>query len=245
MFAVPQRNLVLFCDIFQGLLRIKYLDVSVAQPSWSSVVTLSAPIEIEEFWESGLWCEDNNRILIGNVKNDDNAIYEISIPPTNISSTAWSVERVPLTAGDRIGWAMDPGNFQKWRYNSKIKAVVYMPYANTYGDDSVFVYRPRNVDPIATNVNELKKKKETISFTTAPNPFSSATTITITSGASLKNTTLQVFNMQGKLVADLSNQLKEKTVLFDAEGLSEGLYVIRLNSDNETFTRKITYLVNP
>ncbi|MBI2269243.1 MAG: T9SS type A sorting domain-containing protein [Bacteroidetes bacterium] len=80
------------------------------------------------------------------------------------------------------------------------------------------------------------------SLAVSPNPFNSVTTIHMPSSINYKNATLQVFDIQGKLVADLTSSLKDAQVQFKAENLDDGLYIVRLITEEKIYTAKINYL---
>ena len=143
MFHIPGRSLLVFMYRQFGAVRIAYLDVSVAQPGWvSSGIRLSQPMPVSTGWSCACWCSDNNKIIVGGVTGDNTAVYEIEIP-TALSS-AWPVTRAPFGDGQSIPIA-DSCTYKKWSYNPKVKAIVYMPFADSNGvNDTVFVYRPRN-----------------------------------------------------------------------------------------------------
>lgn len=77
-----------------------------------------------------------------------------------------------------------------------------------------------------------------------PNPFNPTTTISFTIPAS-SNVSLKVFNILGKEVATLVNEIKSAgnySINFDASGLSSGVYFYQLTTDNYTTTKKFTLM---
>ena len=141
MFHVDWRRILVHADAKGGNLRLRYMNVDVDQPSWIDTPReLSRPIPIAGTWSAACWCPDNGRIIVGNVLDDDAAIYEIEIPSD--VDQVWSVTRVPLPAGQRIRWAPNT-TYKKWSYNPYVRSIVYLPYAAQAGDDEVYVYRPR------------------------------------------------------------------------------------------------------
>ena len=76
----------------------------------------------------------------------------------------------------------------------------------------------------------------------APNPFNSIAKIGIPATVDVKNATLQVFDIYGKLVADLTSSLADRVVQFNAEFLSEGIYLVRLNAGNKMYAKKLICL---
>jgi hypothetical protein len=142
MFHVPQRNLLVFADCKGGKLRIQYLDTTLSQPSWVSTVAISQNVLLDAAFTSACWCEDNQRILVGELQGDNTAVFEVEIP-RNLASP-WPATRAPFAAGQSIVWATN-ASYKKWTYNPRVRAVVYMPHANPQGTgDTVYVYRPRN-----------------------------------------------------------------------------------------------------
>lgn len=141
MFHVPSRGLVLMLDTSGGNLRIRTLDVRYANPSWvNQARTLSTNISVASSWSAACWCADNERIIVGDVNGDPNCIYEIAIP-TDLSAN-WAATHVPFLSGETIRWSPS-ACYKKWSYNPMVKAIVYLPYAATDGDETVYVYRPR------------------------------------------------------------------------------------------------------
>jgi hypothetical protein len=141
MFYVDWRRILVHADVYGDSLRLRYMNVDVDQPSWVNVPrTLSMPIALEDSWSAACWCPDNGRIIVGNAKGDETAVYEISIPSD--VDQVWTVSRVPLPAGQRIRPAPST-TYKKWSYNPYVRSIVYLPYAAQSGDEEVFVYRPR------------------------------------------------------------------------------------------------------
>jgi hypothetical protein len=74
-----------------------------------------------------------------------------------------------------------------------------------------------------------------------PNPFNPMTTINY-SIAERSNVILKVYDMLGKEVATLVNEVKEAgqhTVNFDASNLASGMYIYKINAGNFTDTKKM------
>jgi hypothetical protein len=74
-----------------------------------------------------------------------------------------------------------------------------------------------------------------------PNPFNPTTTIEFTV-AKQSNVSLSVFNLLGQKVADLVNKQLEPgnyNVSFDASGLSSGVYLYQLRTDESTIVKKM------
>jgi hypothetical protein len=74
-----------------------------------------------------------------------------------------------------------------------------------------------------------------------PNPFNPSTTIRFTLSES-GNANLKVFNMLGQEVATLANErlnAGSHTFSFDASSLASGMYIYRLQAQNQTITKRM------
>ncbi len=141
MFYVEWRRILIHADAQAGKLRLRYMNVDVDQPSWVDLPrTLSQSVPVDGRWSAACWCPDNGRIIVGNLRDDNAAVYEIEIP-SNVDNV-WTATRVPLPAGQSIRSAPST-TYKKWSYNPYVRSIVYMPYAAQSGDDEVYVYRPR------------------------------------------------------------------------------------------------------
>lgn len=145
LFHVPARGLLLCMYPVGGRLKIQWMDVTVAQPTLGSPVTLSQPLTVGVPWSAACWCSHSQRIIVAGVSGDNAAVYEIEIP-TTLSAT-WTVTRAPFGPGQSFAPA-DPSlgygvTWKKFQYDEKLRAVVYMPLAASEGDDRIWVYRPR------------------------------------------------------------------------------------------------------
>lgn len=143
MIYIPERGILLHMATYSGALGIKYMDVTVSDPSWVNTLrTLSTPVAVDAQWSAACWCADNGRIIVGDITSDADCVFEIGIPAT--LTDTWPAERVPFTGGQTITWAPDTC-YKKWSYNAAAKCIVFFPYAAVPASvDTVYVYRPRN-----------------------------------------------------------------------------------------------------
>lgn len=77
-----------------------------------------------------------------------------------------------------------------------------------------------------------------------PNPFNPATNITYTLETA-ESISLEVYNIQGQKVATLFEGMQtsgEHTALFDASNLSSGIYLYRLQTGSQVFTRQMVLI---
>ena len=149
-FYVPSRNLLVFIYPLDTKLKVQWMDVSKAQPTLGTPVTLSLSLTVGSTpaatnWSAACWCPLNNRIIVAGANSDNAAVYEITIP--TLLSNIWVVERAAFGAGQTL---MPPDNqanygvtWKKFHYDEKVRAIVYMPLASPDADDTVWVYRPR------------------------------------------------------------------------------------------------------
>lgn len=138
VFHVPARNLIIGCTPVSGALKVQWMDVSASQPTLGTAVTLSSALTIADPWSHATWCPDNNRILVGGVTSNADAVYEITIPAT--LTDTWTVTRQAISGGTipKRGGIYDG----HWHYDSGVKCLIYMPTAASSGDDTMYAYRP-------------------------------------------------------------------------------------------------------
>jgi hypothetical protein len=77
-----------------------------------------------------------------------------------------------------------------------------------------------------------------------PNPFNPTTQIRFTIAES-QHVSLKVYNMAGQLITTLiegSIPAGSHQATFSADNLSSGVYFYRLITENEIFTRKMTFI---
>jgi len=86
-------------------------------------------------------------------------------------------------------------------------------------------------------------------FSVYPNPFNSSTTIDFSLPSSSTSSSLRVYGLDGRLVADLIAQSKIQNpqskigkVVWDASGVGAGVYVVRLESERESLSRKVVLM---
>jgi len=146
MFHVPSRGLLLCLYPVGARLKIQWMNVTAAQPTLGSAVTLSQTLTLSMPWSAACWCTHSERIIVAGVSGDNAAVYEIEIP--SVLTSPWAVTRAPFGPGQTFTPA-DPSvgigvTWKKFQYDEKLRAVVYMPLAASEGDDRIWVYRPRN-----------------------------------------------------------------------------------------------------
>ena len=74
-----------------------------------------------------------------------------------------------------------------------------------------------------------------------PNPFNPSTTISYTL-ANTANINLSVYNISGQLIENLKNGYQDAgsyEIVWDASEQPSGIYLLRLQSENESFNQKL------
>jgi len=117
-------------------------------------------------------------------------------------------------------------------------------------DDNIVIYLDNIMlsdspdDPLATSIEQGELPVQLALKQNYPNPFNPSTNITF----ELLNpdqVTLKVYNMLGQEIATLVNgnmSSGEHHVSFNAEGLSSGMYLYRLQTSNRSITRTMTLI---
>lgn len=146
------------------------------------------------------------------------------------------------TDGDGVFLSIDNG--ESWAYiGLRYSSIKSLAVGNSYlfaGTKDGIWRRP--LSQIITGIDKEEKLPDIFSLSqNYPNPFNPTTTI----GYSLQKESkiiLEVFDMLGRHVATLVDEIKPAgnyNVTFNASGLSSGMYVYRLMTGNQIFTRKM------
>jgi hypothetical protein len=78
---------------------------------------------------------------------------------------------------------------------------------------------------------------ENVSVTASPNPFSSSTLLTLQAA---KGASVHIFNLQGKMVADLSRSFDATgSAYWDSGKFPSGLYLLKIMVGNRELTQKL------
>lgn len=95
--------------------------------------------------------------------------------------------------------------------------------------------------PIAGVAGRVRAFRESpLRLTAAPNPFNPAVSLTISGGLSHKPL-LRIYDTSGKLVADLSANVRNGQAVWNAEGFASGVYMARAENENRVVFKKIIY----
>jgi hypothetical protein len=74
----------------------------------------------------------------------------------------------------------------------------------------------------------------------APNPFNPEVSITLT-GSLARGATLKVYDLSGRLVADLSGKIRDNRAVWNAAGHASGMYLVAAKGKGLSKTDKIIY----
>lgn len=140
MFYVPSRGLLICAYRRAGFVEIQWMDVTVAQPTKGGTAILGTALPVADPWGGATWCPDNNRILIGSVTGNHDAMYEVEIPAVLSGSPTWPVTRRALGAGQSWPVMNSTGEFQRFHYDKALKAVFYLQ--SGFAPCTGYAYKP-------------------------------------------------------------------------------------------------------
>ncbi len=123
----------------------------------------------------------------------------------------------------------------------------YYRVVNTYKDNAIFLVRSLKVSAIEQGSSilvpvEENERPDDFSLSNYPNPFSPATTVRY-SLAEAGDTTLEVYDIQGRLVERLSSGFQvagRHEARLDAGLLAPGMYLCRLTSGSRSLIHRMT-----
>ena len=168
------------------------------------------------------------------------------VTETEVNSYGFEIERVSFLSAlnqdwKKVGFVQGHGNSNSPKEYS---------FTDIPNGGSKFQYRLKQVDNDGkfeySNIVsiEIKVLNQYILNQNYPNPFNPSTIITYSIPTSSK-VTLTVYNLLGKLVATLVNENQEAgsySVNFNSDGLSNGMYFYKMQSDNFVKTNKMLLL---
>ncbi len=116
-----------------------------------------------------------------------------------------------------------------------VKLTVY----NTDGSDEflrenyIYVKDPNAID---------EDEHTTIRLNNSPNPFSTSTVISYSLPYNIREATIEIYNIKGQKIEELSINNDHSSAKWDAEGLSSGMYFCKFATEN-TYTIKKLMLI--
>jgi hypothetical protein len=128
-----------------------------------------------------------------------------------------------------FNWGNDPGMIIATPISN---FGVNMYVKNRTGTAGAYLYKH---DSGATRISEQMVHSGSVHMlTVSPNPFNSAVDIKIDNKASVA-----IYDIHGRMVSDLSNQIGSNRIHWTATTQSPGIYVIKAKVGNKTLTQKI------
>ncbi len=116
----------------------------------------------------------------------------------------------------------------------------------------VYMAMRHPVEPYEPTKVEQSPGTSVFSVDCLPNPFNPAVKITITNyelpaslakrGERMTNPEVKIFNVQGKLVEDLTYQIRNYSVVWDAKHFTSGVYFIKVRAGKGLCVKKVTLL---
>jgi hypothetical protein len=122
--------------------------------------------------------------------------------------------------------------------------------SETNGNNAeVWLYKHSNDVPPVLEEKAIKHAEKN-PMTISPNPFSGTARITIGTSLNADNYSLKIFDINGKRVKDLTSGIPNSSFVIrnsfsfylQAEGLSAGLYIVRLSYGKKVFEKKLFHI---
>jgi hypothetical protein len=150
--------------------------------------------------------------------------------------------------GSRRVWETTDGdNWTRTSYNHPFDiaslVVVTIPdhgviwaIGNDMGDPFSKLWKP---DDMTTKAESTLARRPS-ELSAFPNPFNSAVAISLPTAGGLSQITAAVYDVRGRIVADLSRQAKNgRTITWNAKGFPKGVYLLKVSAGLKTITKKL------
>jgi len=179
---------------------------------------------------------------------DNVAVQENTEAVSVLTETGWTYEiAIPFTelnfdpeAGMDFGFEVQiaDNDGEEWTREALLRW--WSDDNNSWQDASLFGNAYFGGEDVAVE-NDVTVADEFALEQNYPNPFNPTTNIKY-SVATTSNVRLTVYDMLGKQVAELVNDVRPAgsyTVAFDASDLASGMYIYKLQADNNVFTNRM------
>jgi hypothetical protein len=150
---------------------------------------------------------------------------------TEVNNKGYDVQRQTANGSwETLGFVKGAGNASTYTFEDKTPL-------------SISYYRLRQMDydgkeSLSKVVSVSQTQKGQIRI--APNPASDKVNITLPDNDRLESTTIMVYDLAGKLM--LTQKTTTKIVELDMSSLAKGTYLVKVDTNNTTYTEKITRL---
>jgi hypothetical protein len=135
-----------------GALRLRYMDLSVAQPGWSAPSPpLGLQVQVDDDWCCAAPVGPLQQIVVGDLKGNRALLLHITVP--EVLTDTWPCELVPIVGGEPVNWktaaqrTSDNGQvYNKWAFNEHSHCFEFFNNPSNSGvPDVIDVIRPRGV----------------------------------------------------------------------------------------------------
>ncbi|MCS7053839.1 MAG: choice-of-anchor A family protein [Ignavibacterium sp.] len=207
---------------------------------WSLAITSTNRIVAGTYGSGVIYSTDLGQTWIQNNNNlPSTYIYSISVDANdNVYVSTWG-GGVFVLANNAPGWS--PMGLSGFGVSSLFvtssSSLVYAGTSNGY------IYVTEGYSGV-TNVNDNTIPTEFELFQNYPNPFNPTTTIKFNLPVAEK-VTLKIYNTLGEEVRTLIDEFVEAgshKIVFDATGLSSGIYIYRIQTQTHTISKKLVLL---
>lgn len=225
-----RRLIIDFSD--QGQLNAFQLDNPSA--GWTTLAVSGAlpPITTPEPCRWAFYPPDGNFYYRPSGAYNGPKLYRLIPPASNPVTTAWIADSVDLNQSLPPCEAPDNAWYNFLFYVPSIQCLAWIAGA----DKQVYVFKP----PAGTKVEMGRAVSAPATVTVQPNPFKSSVTLTLP-GAFSSGATVKIFDLSGRLMADLSGRISHGRAVWNAPGLTSGVYAAVAQKGALKLTKKMMY----
>ncbi|RKY57066.1 MAG: hypothetical protein DRP89_00155 [Candidatus Neomarinimicrobiota bacterium] len=223
----------------------------IIQNEWTNYTTSNSLlpsnniVAINQNPDGSMWVGTNGKGLI-RIEGEEMTIFDKSnsgIPDDHVGGIAFDSEGKVWVSTYEGGIAsFDGTNWNVFNTLNSPLSTDYIWCLNIDSDDTkwigtwgggLFLYNENGISEI--DINEVQNHiSKSISISNYPNPFNTTTTISFTIPSS-GGTSIEVFDLRGKLVKTLLNKELRKgsyEIQFNADKLSSGIYICKISTQS-------------
>ncbi|MBL8028861.1 MAG: T9SS type A sorting domain-containing protein [Fibrobacteres bacterium] len=141
--------------------------------------------------------------------------------------------------------SLEPGPSIPFCYPVGVVASDNYIYVTDFGNNRLaqvkMAYALENIHlPLTGSDDAAAPNRLPMTLAAAPNPFNPSVTLSL-SGFLSEEISLKVYDLSGKVVADLTKKINQGRVIWNAQGIASGVYTIVAKNGTLTLTRKVIY----